>query len=604
MKYSQRFSICMIFTVFLPIFYYAEEATDREKHQTPAELRPQDDFFETLLSRIESLELTKLKFQIIQGKDLCNKGYFLSALQLFDSIERKLEKLQFYNNAHTKQEILLTRADLLLSLAGIYQIQGHQNRALQYCFEALNIAKNYDNKTMVGESLSCLGVIYFNMRDFQNSRKFLLGAREICYENLRKRLFVNYYLAMLYLNQSEDKLERDELSSGSMYQKAEFYLDDAIKINSKYPDNKHTSYILLAKANLLKRKGEYKQAAFLIEKELSESIRKGEKYLELDCRAKLIELYKKMGNYRLAYLFLKVHTEKVSELIKKENRQQLADMEIAYKTRQKDVRIKMLKKNAVIEESKKKFTRILYVALLAFVAFLFGALFLFRHFRNERQKRRLESKIIESELQAVRMQMNPHFVFNCLSGIKYLIDSKNDEKARQYLICFSRLMRLNLEKAIYSWISIDDELEMLEEYLRLEQFRFREKFQFNLNLLNCDNLPLDSIKIPSMMIQPHLENAILHGILPKKSNGEINLTIQIRENIVEVVIDDNGVGRNSSRSGRTHISTAMNNFKTRMNLLFIQGFKLSQFLIEDKKTKDGISLGTTVIFSLPAKSLL
>lgn len=152
-----------------------------------------------------------------------------------------------------------------------------------------------------------------------------------------------------------------------------------------------------------------------------------------------------------------------------------------------------------------------------------------------------EKQIAEIEMKALRAQMNPHFIFNSLNSIQKFILQKDEYTASQYLTKFSRLIRLILDQSNQEYITLNSELEMIKLYTEMEAIRFHDKFEFHVYI---DLQLTTEVKLPSMIIQPHIENAIWHGLLHKKEKGLIQLSImKISEKLLEITIEDNGIGR-------------------------------------------------------------
>jgi len=156
-----------------------------------------------------------------------------------------------------------------------------------------------------------------------------------------------------------------------------------------------------------------------------------------------------------------------------------------------------------------------------------------------------EIKLNELEISALRTQMNPHFIFNSLNTINSFINSNDRTQANQYISKFSRLIRLILDHSRQKKIALADELSVVELYIQMEQIRFENKFSFQ--LINNSTLDMDSIEIPPLIIQPFIENAILHGLLPSDKPGFLSVTIVKENNKIICSIEDNGIGREKAR---------------------------------------------------------
>lgn len=162
--------------------------------------------------------------------------------------------------------------------------------------------------------------------------------------------------------------------------------------------------------------------------------------------------------------------------------------------------------------------------------------------KNDQEKFSLQNQLSEIKLEALRSQMNPHFIFNALNSINRYIIRSDNETASEYLVKFSKLMRLILENSKLNQISLKSELEALMLYVDIELLRFDNKFEFNLDIEN--SIEKDSLKIPPLVLQPFIENAIWHGLNNKEDKGIIKLSIKPKDSTTLLVtIEDNGIGR-------------------------------------------------------------
>ena len=191
---------------------------------------------------------------------------------------------------------------------------------------------------------------------------------------------------------------------------------------------------------------------------------------------------------------------------------------------------------------------------------------------NEREKEKYEyrSKMLALEQQSLNSSMNRHFIFNALNSIQYYINRQDRLSANKYLSSFAKLIRKNLDSSQNNLTTLQEEIERLELYLQLESMRFQEKFEYSIDM--DDDLDSNTVKVPSMMLQPFLENSIWHGILPKEELGEIKVTIEKTEgDKVLFSIRDNGIGIETSLKNKTdepdHISKGMHITSGRIDLI-------------------------------------
>jgi sensor histidine kinase YesM len=217
----------------------------------------------------------------------------------------------------------------------------------------------------------------------------------------------------------------------------------------------------------------------------------------------------------------------------------------------------------------------------------------------EKEKAAREKDLIELEAKALRAQMNPHFIFNCLNSIKSLVQENKNEAGVIYLTTFSKLIRGLFNNADKKLISLYDEIETCNHYLQLESMRFDSKFSFAVCVE--PDIDLKSVEVPALIIQPFIENAIWHGIVPKNCGGHVTLSVSKMNNRVAVKIDDDGIGReasmqNKSARGLTHLSKGMHLTQSRLELNNLLQQKEAKLEITDKK-EGCVALGTSVVLT-------
>lgn len=211
----------------------------------------------------------------------------------------------------------------------------------------------------------------------------------------------------------------------------------------------------------------------------------------------------------------------------------------------------------------------IWSALLLIV--IFGVRYRIRQIKNrEKRKTELNKKIANIESQALRSQMNPHFIFNTLSSIQHYISNSNTDDALKYLSKFAKLMRSIMDNSKQPMISIAEELNALQLYLELEAMRFKDKFDYKIDVDKSIDTNYD--RIPSMLIQPYVENAILHGLLPKESGGKISISLLRQDKTILCTIEDNGIGRIRSQEFKKnrvqqHKSMGMSITQERLDIL-------------------------------------
>ncbi|MEO8416095.1 MAG: two-component regulator propeller domain-containing protein [Ginsengibacter sp.] len=225
--------------------------------------------------------------------------------------------------------------------------------------------------------------------------------------------------------------------------------------------------------------------------------------------------------------------------------------------------------------------------------------------RNEQELLQTRNRLAEEKLTALRSQMNPHFIFNCLNSIQQYILQGEVDTANKYLSQFSRLIRLVLQYSEYNFISLEDEINMLKLYLSLEKIRFGNSFQYYISVE--DELDAEEIKIPNLMVQPFVENAIWHGLMHKEGDRNIGIKFSlINEQSIVCEITDNGIGRKRAKEIKEmklfelkHNSKGMQLVKDKIDILKQQFTSDVSIEISDTINSDGEVSGTRVLIQLP-----
>ena len=214
-----------------------------------------------------------------------------------------------------------------------------------------------------------------------------------------------------------------------------------------------------------------------------------------------------------------------------------------------------------------------------------------------------EQKQAETEMAALRAQMNPHFIFNCLNSIKLYAVDNEPAKASEYLTKFARLIRLVLENSRASKVTLENELEALQLYLEMEALRFEDKLQFYIQV--DPSVEIDFVEIPPLLIQPYVENAIWHGLMHKLEGGTVWVQVeQLEENQLLIRIKDNGVGRAKAAELKSKSATRRKSFGmalTSERIGLINQLYQAQTVvqIQDLTNGKGDPTGTEVILQIP-----
>ena len=225
----------------------------------------------------------------------------------------------------------------------------------------------------------------------------------------------------------------------------------------------------------------------------------------------------------------------------------------------------------------------------------------FRIYRIK-QKEKIKTQLAEIKMSSLRSQMNPHFLFNSLNSINHFILKNNSDKASYYLTKFSRLMRQVLRNSRQANISLKDELEVINLYIEMEQLRFDHTFKYQLNI--DPEISPEELIIPPLLIQPYVENAIWHGIMPLNSPGQLTIDIAMKDKLIIRVID-NGIGREASQKSKNEYSSkksfGLKITDERLSLINLLYQQSTQVNIIDHNDDLGNPSGTEVVLTIPLK---
>lgn len=295
-----------------------------------------------------------------------------------------------------------------------------------------------------------------------------------------------------------------------------------------------------------------------------------------------------IGNNTKALNYLKQYIHLHDSLFNLERESNTNELITKYETEKKEQQIELLSAENTIKNQRLRLGIVLLIFTIAVLA-LVVVLYI--------QKRR-RSRLMESELQQKlsRVQMNPHFVYNALASIQTYMYANDGASAARFLGKFAGLNRSVLEHSMVEKISLDEELNMLRNYLEIEQLRLGNSFDFNIK--HGEDLELDFIFIPPLLIQPFVENAIKHGVKDLNRPGKITLIVEDLGKFVKITTQDNGHGiDHTKKKNTTHRSRAMEIVQKRLQMLRRRYKGLPEIKIESSTTEG--AQGTRVVLYLP-----
>jgi len=471
----------------------------------------------TYLSDYEkSVENYLLGLKIVEGKKdtsrlitvLNNLASVYSAKQSYGEALKTIHKALSYALKYKNPNLL---ADCYNNLFTEYSRADSVDKAIPYCKKAVEIYQKQGDSRRLSIAYNNLAVMYKKFGDYNKTLDYCLEALETIKKTdmISEQPFYLYTLADAYINvNNPDKATCYSLLS--IKQAKQFGINDVILKN----------YFLLA--NLYNSTGRYKQSA----------------------------------DYFGRYVSLN------DSLSKLDFENSIAEMNAKYETEKKEKEIVLLssekdKQQLILEKRKKTITVLFAAVLLAIITTIFVV-------RQNKIRQKQKAAILEQKL--LRVQMNPHFIFNSLVSIQSFLYKQPIDVVNNYIGKFSRLLRLILENSRCNLISIEKEVETLELYLEMQRMRFSNKFEYSIILPNDPEFVED--QIPPMIAQPFVENAIEHGFLRSNIGGVLLIRLfNDRENLY-VEVEDNGIGiEKSSEKLTDHKSLAMEITRERLSLI-------------------------------------
>ncbi|MEZ4799142.1 MAG: histidine kinase [Flavobacteriales bacterium] len=235
------------------------------------------------------------------------------------------------------------------------------------------------------------------------------------------------------------------------------------------------------------------------------------------------------------------------------------------------------------------------ILVYALLPFLMSFVFIFYIFLRRKRESDIQKVFAEIEMKALRAQMNPHFIFNSLNSIHLSIQNQNTEEAGDYLLKFSKLMRRVLENSRHKSITLSEDLDTLKLYLELESKRKAFSFSFQI----AEEIDPDIYLVPPLILQPFIENSIIHGFANKQQGAEIVISVALKNDELIYCTEDNGnIAENNSPS-KKHNSLGTVVTKERLELLRISKKRKARFEEINKENADGVYQGKKIIVYLP-----
>ncbi|MBL1223004.1 histidine kinase [Chryseobacterium sp. L7] len=352
--------------------------------------------------------------------------------------------------------------------------------------------------------------------------------------------------------------------------------EDFVKENSQEKVNQ-----IQELADIYIKKNDPEEAVVLLKNAYGIALEKGHTLEAQKSVKRLDSLYNISGNTNASVTLYRDFLGKLPDLVSKDR--SLVDNKILEDTEQ---RISQLEKEKGLKDELIRKKSVFNYSLIGVLILLTGLIiFIFRTLK----KVQIKNKKIA--LQSLRREMNPHFIFNSLNSVNHFIATNNELEANQYLTKFSKLMRGVMENSAEDFIPFQQELDLLQNYLALEKTRFADKFDYEIEV--DESLNMQSLKVPGMLIQPFLENAVWHGLRYRNDKGFLKLSFEKEDQYLKITIEDNGIGIEESKKQKTeHQKTregrGMKNTVERIRLLNELYKKDITCSIKDKEGSSGV----------------
>ncbi|MDH7447569.1 tetratricopeptide repeat-containing sensor histidine kinase [Aquimarina sp. 2201CG14-23] len=481
--------------------------------------------------------------------------------------------------------------NILNNIGAIYEKQEYPDKALEYYNRALKICNENNFKRGIVRTSIYIGNLFKNKKEYTKAFTFLNRALEISQEiNDSEHIgFSLNYIGSVYRSLKKISLARE------CYKKAEH-----ISLESENLPTLCNSYRGLANTFLDENKNEKALFYALKSKEIANKLnslsqKKRTSYL-------LFKIYENTKEYKKALASHEEYKKLNDSLFNRENIQKIAELEYEYKYKSElelaeKKELKLTKTVKTTSRNLEKSQRNLLLGVIAFLitTIILGTIIFFLKFRNEKSK--TQNIIIEQKL--LRSQMTPHFIFNSLSVLQGMILNKEEKNSVSYLSKFSKLLRITLENSRDKTVSLTQELIAVQNYLELQNIEAEKSYIYSISV--DDVIDSSLFKIPPMLIQPFIENAIEHGFKNQKDNKEIDVLLTYTNKELRCVIKDNGIGiaANQVQENKHKKSLATTITSERLQMLS-KDFKMKgSVTVEDRKKYN--KQGTIVTLVIPHK---
>jgi tetratricopeptide (TPR) repeat protein len=494
----------------------------------------------------------------------------LNALAFLARQQQDLEKAKRYIEkaiaAAREVKDTLPLADATNSLGNVYKEMALFSQAIDAYFEALSLWELKKDTAGMSVAYGSIGLAYYFQKDYDRAlefsrkhlylserRKDLWEVSKICNTIAQIYNSTGLFDSALVYQRRNLALNREmnypageasgcqNIASTFMHlsqpDSALWYINRAMSIASSTDLPVQPEYYVTL-GSIEQSLGNYSKAEASGLRAYSLGKGKDLPLVVSDASLLLSDVYNKTGRTDLAYRYLREHMFLADSISSDEFLKQVTRMEIQYDfdKKQKAAEYARLQEKLIADGQIKQ--QRLYLAGLGILLALL-ALFSFLFLRHTRLKARYSQVDLEQRL--LRAQMNPHFIFNSLCAIQDLIIADKPQKANAFLTKIARLMRNILENSREEFVALDREIETLRLYLDVQQLRFENGFEYDINIDQA--IDTENVSVPPMLAQPCVENSIEHGLLPRKESGKVSVSYSLKDGLIMLEVTDNGIGR-------------------------------------------------------------
>ncbi len=581
-----RFLILFLFMIFGNILYSqstnnvskeveAESEKLKKAVDTKNESAEADSYYNIGETFFNDRNFSKSEEYFLRSKNIYEK---LNDKQNLEKVIRKLAQSQENQNklksaqsnyqkaskigySKSKRSLNANDASRLSSPASENKAEAIQNN--------IQISEKENNKQDLAASYSQMADVNIENKNIPKAEENLNTAYQISKEQApQQALAINQKLTNFYVdNKDFDK---------AIEAKKSVLKENFVKENSQKKVEQ-----IQELAEIYIKKNDPKEAIVLLKNAYDIALQKGHTLEAQKSVKKLDSLYNISENTDASVQLYRDFLGKLPDLVSKDR--SLVDNKILEDTEQ---RISQLEQEKKLKDELIRKKNIFNYSLIGVLVLLTGLIiFIFRTLK----KVQIKNKKIA--LQSLRREMNPHFIFNSLNSVNHFIATNNELEANQYLTKFSKLMRGVMENSSEDFIPFQQELDLLQNYLALEKTRFSDKFDYEIEV--DESLNTQSLKVPGMLIQPFLENAVWHGLRYRTEKGFLSLKFEKNNDSLNIFIEDNGIGIEESKKQKTEHQKSrkgrgMKNTLERIALLNDLYKQNIECKITDKKEEPGV----------------